>query len=229
VLEDVLCGGEPGNPGHQTLFKTEVRPGLAIDDETGRAADQMLFSRPYRRFEPGSPDPRHGSLGAGFEAWYETREHFSEPPTPAIGFLGGDRRRARFTWQETPEPLVEVREAVLAALEEQAAETQGFLLYLVTPMIAVDDLAAVSVAVAGRIYEPVCAAIGKPAYASGWDTKWNRPRPILALVPAGSVFFYRWGSGERPSPEGLIDQLWLTAISPHGGSVGFGRVLVGVW
>ena len=75
------------------------------------------------------------------------------------------------------------------------------------------------------------AAIGKPQYVSGWlhKIKGQRPRKMLRLVPAGSVFFYLWKNETYEKKKNLIKNFWLNSLSPEYKVFGFGRILIGVW
>ncbi len=122
-------------------------------------------------------------------------------------------------------PLGRLCGQVAAAAGE--AESEGFLLALLTPALA--PAAPGQVTVEGLA--PVAAALGKPLYASGWDVRKNRPRPLRALVPAGSVYFFEWPAGAPPGPARgeLVRRLWLHPLREEGKAAGFGRCLPGIW
>lgn len=228
VLEPVLCGRVPetatGSYAESAVFRSEMRPGIAVDNRSGTVFEGQLFTRPYRRFAPLAPlDPRHDSTGAGFYAWFETAAPL---PVGAGGFafLGGDRRRVRLTFEDPVGERTDLLPDLLAAVARTAdtETTRGFCLALLTPALLEkgDDFA-----VGG--HPPVAGAVGKPGHASGWDAAKNHPRDLVRLVPPGSVYFYEW-----PSDDGrgdLVRRLWLEPIQARGGAVGFGRCLVGVW
>jgi CRISPR-associated protein (Cas_Cmr3) len=209
--------------GRDSFFRVEVRAGLGMANALNTAGEGLLFTRPYRRFAQAI-DRGDGWRGAGFIAWYRVRDLAASDPASwnGPGFLGGDRRRARIAFEIAPErPLGRVLEAVCAA----APESRGWLAYLLTPAVA----PAGPLAFEGR--KPVAAAIGKPLHVSGWNARDGGPRPLLTLLPAGSVLFFSWdpglGAGERGN---WISERWLAAIDGGGyGASGFGRLLIGVW
>lgn len=207
------------------LYQPELRPGLAMDNRTGTAVAGRLFSRPYRRFRTGVDPAGAGFTTAGFTAWYQVLELGGLSPAglSGVGFLGGDRRRARFAFQHLEgEVLGSLRERVLAA----AAEARGFLLYLLTPAV----VPAGGLTLLGR--PPLAAALGRPGQVSGW-TAWARaqqPRPLRTLAPAGSVLFFPWGDGEGTEERRRrLAELWLQPLDEDYRNAGFGRVLPGVW
>jgi hypothetical protein len=68
---------------------------------------------------------------------------------------------------------------------------------------------------------------------SGWAAAAAEPgpRPLLALLPAGSVFFFKWQDDEQ-DPElrsAWLREHWLAPLSPEYAAAGFGRILTGVW
>ncbi|MEW6364133.1 MAG: type III-B CRISPR module-associated Cmr3 family protein [Acidobacteriota bacterium] len=206
--------------GLTDVYAREPRPGVGIDNRIGRADEGILFVRPYRRFKRADPDPALTALGYGFTAWFRCRAPLELVHTVGdVGFLGGDRMRARLSFRlmEGMSALEDMKEEVANAV----AGTRGLLAYLLTPMIW--DGAWPKLDKRG----PIAASIGRAQYASGWNAPHGHPRPLHVLVPAGSVFFYEWPNG-RPDPE-IVRKGWLSSVSQRGACAGFGRVLVGVW
>ena len=227
LLGDLLAGVPlpPGDLGAlarpcESFYRAETRAGLGMDNRRNAARPGLLFTRPYRRFGivlRGGSGPR----GSGFVAWCSVLGLPDGAPASwsGTGFLGGDRRRVRLTFEPAAEPPLS---DLLARVQARAAGSLGYLAYLLTPAVAGEPLA-----VAGR--EPVAAAIGRPWSVSGWDQAEGLAPPPDAR-PAGSVLFYDW-EDDLPLAarrERLAD-LWLQALSPGYGRSGFGRVLAGVW
>jgi CRISPR-associated protein Cmr3 len=226
ALGDVLCGEVPKGRADfpAGLYRAEPRPGIAVDNASGTVFEGQLFTRPYRRFKPASLDRAAGAAPGGFAAWLMTLAPVQLDLSDAIGFVGGDRRRARFELRETgPVALSDLCEQVAEAAEQ--TESAGFFLSLLTPALQT----AATVEVDGL--RPVAAALGKPAYASGWDVQRNHPRPIRTLIPAGSVYFFTWPKDAPlgPSRAELVRRLWLRALYDEGAAAGFGRCLAGIW
>lgn len=207
----------------EELYQPDRRLGLAMDNATNTAVPGRLFSRPYRRFV--ATVRKEGLTTAGYTAWYSVLSAGSSgcQDWAGVGFLGGDRRRASFRFENEDPPLASLRSAVA----ERAGASRGFLAYLLTPAVATGQ----QLEVAGR--RPVAAAIGRPREISGWDASGASPgpRPVRTLVPAGSVYFFDWnddeGSAERRAE--LVTRHWLAPLDPAYGAAGFGRVLVGIW
>jgi CRISPR type III-B/RAMP module-associated protein Cmr3 len=223
-LGGVLCGEMPAGaelPG--SLFRAEPRPGIAVDNDAGTAIEGQFFTRPYRRFQPAPHGAGTGTAPAGFAAWFETLAPVTLDLSDEVGFLGGDRRRARFEIARREEPLEELRERIAGAAGESASG--GFLLALLTPALRTEA----AVEAAGM--PAVAAALGRPVYSSGWDVEARRPREIQALVPSGSVYFFDWPADAPPGPARaeLVRRLWLHPLHPRGAAAGFGRCLPGIW
>ncbi|MCK6683911.1 MAG: type III-B CRISPR module-associated protein Cmr3 [Thermoanaerobaculia bacterium] len=199
-------------------LKKEVRAGIEMDNALNSVEEGRLFTRPYRRFRPAGPDSQ--SLSFGFSTWFRTLAPLSpEAREKRTVFAGGDRRRAVLTGEPLAGlPLDGILNAVLSC--PKLASSEGFIAYLLTP--AIQEKAPPRLG--NR--EPVAAATGKPQFASGWNVKLARPRPIVSLTPAGSVFFYKWEKDDDRAD--FIRTNWLSSISP-GRHAGFGRVLIGVW
>lgn len=230
-LADVLTGVTPTSDDaylESAIFRLESRPGIAVDNTTGQVFEGAFFNRPYRRFAPAPLEAASGSngdrpMGAGFTAWFRTLGDF-KPGDDPVGFLGGDRRRARFLWNKVGEAPTDVLKADLLSQVTEAAEdteTEGFLLYLLTPALVTDE------PVQAEGMEPVAAVLGPAGKVSGWNVKGGHPRELHSLVPAGSVYFFRWPDGADRGQ--IIRRHWLQPLREKGGAVGFGRALVGVW
>jgi hypothetical protein len=226
LLAEILCGRTCQNVDLERhgfvrrisdVFRPEPRGGIGMDNDSNSVEQGMLFTRPYRRFSAGSGQTR--TLSHGFDAWMRTLAPLPDGLSGKTGFLGGDRRRARFFVESVTEaegPL----SAILEKVKAEADKAKGFLLYFLTPFIR--STAPLQV----KGCHALASATGKPLCCSGWNSATGAPRPILALVPAGSVFFFEWPRGEQKAS--LIDSSWLASFCT-GHAAGFGRALVGVW
>jgi CRISPR type III-B/RAMP module-associated protein Cmr3 len=228
LLGDILAGAElpegdlgPFTRSRDSFFRAETRAGLGMDNLRNAAASGLLFTRPYRRFGAACRGDL-GWRGAGYVAWYEVSSLAGNDPATwsGEGFLGGDRRRARLVFDEGAErPLADLLEKVLS----RAETSRGYIAYLLTPAVAGQPAT-----LGGR--EPIAAALGRARPVSGWDQATGSPRPLLNLIPAGTVFFYAWEPGlTGPAKRERLAAGWLASLSPDYGKSGFGRVLTGVW
>jgi hypothetical protein len=228
LLGDILAGTElpegdlaPLMRSHESFFRAETRAGLGMDNSRNAAVSGLLFTRPYRRFA-GAARGDTGWRGSGYVAWYEVPSLAGNDPATwsGEGFLGGDRRRARLLFDRASErPLVGLLEKVLA----RAETSRGYIAYLLTPAVA-----GTPATLGGQ--EPVAAALGRTRPASGWDQATGSPRPLLTLIPAGSVFFYEWEPGlTGPAKRERLAASWLASLAAGYGKSGFGRLLTGVW
>lgn len=205
------------------VFCSDMRPGIVIQNATGQTEEGMLFSRPYRRFSPASVRSTSNALGWGFAAWMATPGRVDQRG-PGLGYLGGDRRRARFHLQP-----VSSSEHVLASLRNdvlsKVGDSSGFITYLLTPRIIEADSPWPEVNGA----KPIAAATGRTQFTSGWNTKKHEPRRLLAVEPAGSVYFFSWPDGaNEETRRSIVKEYWLSAVG-RGAEAGFGRILLGVW
>jgi CRISPR type III-B/RAMP module-associated protein Cmr3 len=206
------------------LFASEPRLGLAIDNHRGTSVPGVLFARPYRRFA-GRVDAQGRWSGAGFVAWMDLpgtggREIDS---FDGIGFLGGDRRRAWFSFSGlNGEPLEQIKSAVAARLEG----SRGFLVYLLTPLPVNSELPDFP-----WQGEPVAAAIGRSRQVSGWNAQADAPGPrkIRTLVPAGTTYFFEWTEPSLEARQAFLESHWLQPVDASRRNAGFGRMLIGVW
>jgi hypothetical protein len=231
LLGDILCGEWPSEDNEGGLlgrakrlnevYRREPRPGIAIENDSGRVGEGLLFTRPYRRFASPAGGLSESALGWGIAAWISCPGPVPATERATTAFLGGDRRRARVRYTSLgTEPLAKLRDRVIAAA---TGPNRGFVCYFVTPRIITGSVAVVS------DQRAVASACGKPQWSSGWNTAGNHPRPLIALQPAGAVDFFEWPPNSSPtSRRALIEQQWLGSSGP-GQEVGFGRHLVGVW
>lgn len=229
LLGSMLAGKAPpavvGAQGVATLenfYRSDSRLGIGIDEGSWTAGDGLLFSRPYSRYR--SRILGNGVGTAGYRAWYRVCSFGQHKPDSwgGTGFLGGDRRRVGIQFQPLEkEPLVSLQQDVLGAVDG----SQGFLTYLLTPAVSRSG----PVTFAGQ--PAVAAAVGKPVFSSGWNATGSHrgPRPILSLMPAGSVFFFEWADSSPEARRQFIRDHWLEPLCPKYRAVGFGRTLLGVW
>lgn len=213
---DSTGAGRPGD-----LARPEPRIGLTIANRTNQAVEGRLFTRPYRRFAERIGEERPWSA-AGYRAWLGVDGLAGRVAADlsGVGFVGGDRGRARFAFREgEDDALAGLREAVLARVETAA----GWLLYLLTPGLA--DLGWPEI----EKMHPVATAVGRPRRISGWDAHGHHPRPMRTLIPEGSVAFYPWPSADPAARRALVARWWLGRAAEPFAREGFGRTLVGLW
>jgi CRISPR type III-B/RAMP module-associated protein Cmr3 len=204
------------------FYAPEPRLGLAMDNAANLNLEGRFFSRPYRRYLSGFGLLEPAWRSAGFTAWYRVRELAGQSLEDwnGLGFFGGDRRRVELAFAPEAAPLARLRDQVLAAVPGSL----GFVTYLLTP--AVDE--GHGVRLEGT--SPFAAAVGRPVYTSGWNSAEASPRPILTLIPAGSVYFFAWpAGGSEESRREMISRHWLAPLSEAYRNSGFGRILPGVW
>lgn len=234
LLKACLCGNMQENeltPDSdrlplERLYRHENRLGLGMDYERNQTLTGRLFSRPYRRYS-AQIDSKGNWSGMSIRAYFKTTAPLENEriQNRRIALLGGDRGRAiaEFESAGDEKPLLDICRAV----QQAAADSDGFYLYLLTPAVREGDWPLIKGA------KPLAAAIGKDRAVSGWNSnrQGQHPRPIRRLLPAGSVLFYPWPEG-KPDPQ-LIHEYWLEPLTYKNGehyrNSGFGRLLIGVW
>lgn len=73
----------------------------------------------------------------------------------------------------------------------------------------------------GYEIELLAAAVGKPLKFGGWDVKAREPKPMLQIVPSGSVYYYKINNPDK-SVNDLLNDLTEKSISESKQKEGFG-------
>lgn len=231
--EEVLPSRRPGPP-------EEVRVHVAIDPQTGKAAEGQLFSVAYRVLEEKK------SQGGVRTLALRARVSLPHGAMPApLGHLGGERRPVAVrvleglsqSWWDPP---ARIRER-FRQLDEAVArgEKARVRLVLATPGLFREGWKPgwLEAAGTGALHLPrglakvrlrlVAAAVGRREAISGWSLRENRPKPVRWAVPAGSVYFFEVEEGK---PSHLLES-WLRPVSDAevDRKDGFGLALWGVW
>ncbi|GEM_PF-5365152 len=236
ALKEFLCGQSFGETLREAIapteeiFLPEPRSGLGMDVSRGVTQEGLLFTRPYRRFRSNVNAETGQWATAGIRAWFKTLQRL---PTDwanqhPLTFLGGDRGRAWIHYGDPQDELPWVD--MLEEIQKYVNEASYFLIYLLTP--AVRELNWPHLHVNGNNFEPIAAFTDKEIPLSGWNASASppAPRPKRTLIPAGSVFVYKWPEGSNQEQrQQLLRDLWLAPICPAYRNAGFGRILTGVW
>jgi CRISPR-associated protein Cmr3 len=228
----------------QWLVRPEAQEAVALTalGLSGLAED----SRMHVRIDPGSQTAEAGALfqTTGLSFTYVTEKEHDTPlltsarrlalavdtdaeMKPDWGFLGGERRMARWQkpsqaqWSTCPP---EVRQRIKAdghariILLTPALFEQGFL-----PTWLPASVEGVQVTIEA-------AAVNRYQTVSGWDYENNRPKPTRRLAPAGSVYFIQL-DGDEAAIDRFIDAVWMHNISDdeQDRRDGFGLAVLGVW
>jgi CRISPR type III-B/RAMP module-associated protein Cmr3 len=222
------------------LYLAEHRAGLGMDNHSNTTKTGLLFSRPYRRFRQEFNSDYTFQM-TQISAWFKIIKQVSAETLlqwNGIGFFGGDRRRAWFSFShENDLPLSPVLTGIL---NTDFMASNGYLVYLLTPAINEDSE---NNFLLKEENEPVSAIFGKPQAMSGWishkaqvsrnSTQRDKqhPRAIRTLIPAGSVIFYRWPDrcSTQEQRKNLIKELWMQPINQKFKNAGLGRMLLGAW
>lgn len=234
-----------------TLYDQELRVGIE-KDTTGVAKAGMLYSAQVVRPRPG--------VSLLFDLSYDGE--MAVDLHNALVRLGGDGHLATVRRLTDSDSIAEAYASLNAErqvqdLKKAVREREGrFKLYLASPAVFARgwlpdgiDEADFTATIDRFQCRLVAAAVKKPQYVGGWDLKKGQPKPLLAAVPAGCVYFFE---PERPLTDAdldeFIDQLFrkyhvqpfqpardgaedgrLWTAREHLGQIGFGLTLVGSW
>ena len=233
-LKEILCGNKVGKISDLKIklkddfYLEEYRTGIGMDYHRNVVKKTILFSRPYWRFHTAISGNELNLKSNGFSVWCQTLKQIKSISTGEhnqINFFGGDRRRSIFFFKDiATKPFDDLLKEVLTSIND----SKGLIVYLLTPLpMTTKKLNELSL----NAQKFDAAAIGKSQYISGWlhKIKGQRPRKMLRLVPAGSVFFYLWKNETYEKKKNLIKNFWLNSLSPEYKVFGFGRILIGVW
>ncbi len=202
----------------QEIWKRENRTGIMMDNNTNLTKEGLLFNRPTRRFKRNTNLPDSCNQG-GIRLWYKTLKQVDNL-SPSEVTCGGDRRRVMVKAESiTGIPLSDIKNKVINTINN----SQGFLIYCLTPLIKKSDYPLVS----GN--KPIAFTTGKPVQISGWDNFHYCPREMLWAYPAGSIFFYEWPSVDLGEKKIIIENYWLKSLYEEYYPTGLNRILTGVW
>ena len=150
------------------------------------------------------------------------------PLSPAISFLGGERRVVE--WRQSTATLPHcpqsIREAIL--------QTQHCRLMLLTPAVFSQGYLPHNLLsqIMGVKVTPKAAAISRYQSVSGWDyaASPRRPKPTRRLAPAGSVYYLKL-DGTPDALNRFVDEVWMQNVSddPQVCRDGFGLAVLGTW
>jgi CRISPR-associated protein Cmr3 len=183
----------------EDIFKIEDRVGLALDYGRRANAESMFYRAEFTRVCEGIGLLVHVNLDI-----FENETGFVN--------IGGESRSGYYRIVKSYQPAAQQRSGrVRIVLLTPAYFSNGWQPGNDDWSPWVGDGKLVSV------------VIGKPHLISGWDVAHNRPKPLRAYVPAGSVFFFEDADITGvPFTESPSD-------SPDQGAMGFGTFAVGVW
>lgn len=235
------------------LSEPEWRTGHARDPVRGTVETGLLY-----RAQVARPAPDVRLL---FDLDWESDGRDAPQLVPGLPRLGGDGHIVTLETVADVHPIAQRFSELVdgGAARRTIIDNDGrFKLYFVTPAAFGDgwlpdgvDRETLEVVLVDQRCRLVAAAVGKPRYLGGWDIRRKRPKPLLAVVPAGSVFHFEpvgdLTSDEleafadrlvrdhqlRPFPsvetnnEDKDQESW--EIRKHVGSIGMGLTLVGSW
>lgn len=101
---------------------------------------------------------------------------------------------------------------------------QQLVVALVTPMRPAPEVWEHVIRHGPLAVPAVCAVVPGFDWAGGWDLRRRRPRPLVPVIPAGSVWYYEMAEGEAAA-------VWAAHGTAAGTRTawGYGRMVVGRW
>ncbi len=229
TLTQLLCGEDPDFMEIEWIersapFRTELRTSHQKEKNTGTVADGMLYTtlqlRPMERAD-------YRSRNVASLLTVADRLDVTDFTTVKTACIGGERRPFRIM----AEPASDLFPAMEAAFDK-IRDQKRFLLYLATPAIFRSGWKPAAIPGATL----VGAAIGKPEFISGWlnanigKKLPGGPRPLLKMVPAGAVYFYKadhWNDADFDAFKETYH--FNQSISDYYPNAGFGTTLLGTW
>lgn len=227
----------------EPLMHAEHRMGIAINDETGTVEEGKLYSAEHLRLAEGVSLWLEAEL-SDRKATENRGRCLSDLDGQTIA-LGGEGRMVRISRTTSalaiPKPAGTL--CIKWVLATHAVFTGGWRPDWIEPQSLrvllrggdstrrpdesrlawrervrnLPQIGAKLVAVCNR----------KPLYFSGWDIGEQGPKPTLAAIPAGSVYFFRADDAEQASR--LVDALHGRTRSDYFGEKGMGLGYCGVW
>jgi len=214
-LKTVLEGKTPDEAeliSAKTLFSRESRLGIARDNRTRSVIEGLLYQTEHIR-------PK-----ADLTIELDVSGLPDDLPNRTMLRLGGEGRMAEMIFQQKSHTLPLCKPGTQLAL------------YLLTPLNMPDgfclgftreerDHQTVWVGeLNGIALELHGAVTGKALREGGWDMAHNRPRPVVSMVPAGSVFFCITAA----NPQSVLAALHNQHIG-NNTEYGYGHLAVGLW
>lgn len=197
------------------LWKEEERTGIAIEKATGTSKDGMLYFTSHIRPEP--------ELSIAVKVKGINKEWLQK--VPSVLALGGEGRMAtvEITDDKTIFPP-------MPELKTEAGKIR-FTVTLLTPGCVwpfetmqnttkdMEDLIKKGYpSIPGNC---VSACIGKLKQVGGFDLKKREPRPLIPIIPPGSMWFYEGDAKDADT----LKKLHGRVVNP----LGFNQIIIGNW
>jgi CRISPR-associated protein Cmr3 len=220
VLEKILGNGdstfrEEDFIEKSSLWREEKRTGIAIEKSRGASEDSMLYFTSHIR-----PDPKLSivvKVKGISEQWHQK--------APLVLSLGGEGRMAVVQIKEDEDILPPMPEL-------KVDETKiRFTVTLVTPgciwpFTTMEDIrhGMNSLIKNGYPFIPgncISACIGKVQQLGGFNIEKREPRPLIPIIPPGSMWFYEGHAKDIA----VLEKLHGKVTNP----MGFNQIIIGNW
>lgn len=192
-------------------LQRETRFHVALENDRRTAKDEALFVTEGLCFE--SCDRRLALL-----------VRTSLDLEPGIGRVGGEGRLSVF--RKTAYQLPQCPEAIVAKI----VESRACRLLLVTPGLFQDGFLPKLDRIPEAQASIVAAAVPSSGTVSGFDLAKNEPKPTRRFVPAGSVYFVRFGSRDEGVIREWVNAHWFGSLCEIDDQrAGWGLATLGCW
>lgn len=214
-MKAVLDGDSPDQKQvieREKLWQTEHRVGLERDADSRTAVDSRLYSCVHVRPE------RNISLAVEVSGVSQDWHDRAAKTIP----LGGEGRLARVDIKNSPPSLPR---------HPDLQPVNGIVRFTATLITPGCYNVLKNVALQGPPGIPgkcVSACLGKIHQMGGWDIKNRIPRPLQALIPPGSTWFFEAKETEIEQVYSLHGQC-LGETKADKTNYGFGQILIGCW
>ncbi len=194
-------------------YTEDLRLGIGMDHQRRKPKDSMLYTASYSALASNTAN-RYGLA-------VQVNGDEIDLPEQGVLSLGGESRAAHFQkFDPHPTPAFHVTQ-----------DTQHIKLVLLTPAWfdrGWQPKVGWSKLLNDLPVELVSASLGRPVYFGGWDLARGWHKPMVACLPAGSVFFFEFTEKINTSD---LAQFVFTESPPgqYFKELGFGSVAVGVW
>ncbi len=207
------------------LYSYERKFGHKLDRNTLTVEEGFLYSAEHLRFR----DSLDSRTYVKTELLVFVEGIDASAISDSLTHIGGERRMARIRTDINKEIFPENEEII-----KKIAEKKQFLVYFLTPALFRDGFNRQWPTKFTEIgANLVGAAVNKPVHISGWkrsDASKGAPRPLKRAVPAGSVYFFRFGQWDEEKFLRLYRQYnFNESLSEEYLHAGFGTTLIGTW
>jgi len=239
-LRQWLAGGLPAKSeliAQSKLIGSEARLGIGRDNQQATVKEGLLYQT--RHLRPTAE--KQFSIDVYLQGISD--DLAQQLPKSTSLRLGGEGREAAVAITSADLPAVKLPDM------PTCKKARGVVLYLTSPANLNSDAANAAWCLpgftpvknergeithwigelAGVALKLVSCVLPRPERLGGWDQKLRKPKPLISLAAAGSLYYCEL---QHPDQQPLTPELLLTLQQQPIGtdtSLGYGRLLAGLW